>query len=173
MSTAEVAAALGKKPTAVRYHVNELVKVGLIIPVETRKRRSRIEEAYVHKAVESYSRQFPLDDEYVRQVNRGFNAILRHMSKERAAAMNAKNVAPDAPISTMYIRQNLRLTPETAREIGSKLIDVIEEAKGRANDDGLRYHLGVYMTSELSVSRDVFEKATGKEMKESNDEPED
>jgi hypothetical protein len=54
-STNEVATAIRRTSPTVRYHVNELLKADMLIAVETRKKRSRIEEAYVHKMVRGYT----------------------------------------------------------------------------------------------------------------------
>lgn len=58
MSVSDIAKEIGKSAQTVRYHVNALIELDLILVVDERKRRSRTENLYVRKAVES-STQVP------------------------------------------------------------------------------------------------------------------
>lgn len=152
MSTADVARALGKAPSAVRYHVNELVRVRLIIAVEQRKRRSRIEDAYVHAARQSYTAYLPLSEEYIRQLNRGFNAMLRAYGKERSAAIRLANRTADPDAIALHLFENIRLTKEARFALRKRLIDLMEEVSAMDDPEGVRYSVCVYQTLALGES---------------------
>src|SRR5687767_4085828 len=81
-SANDVAAALRRTPPTVRYHVNELIKADMLLAVETRRRRSRTEEAYVHRIVRGYTPAPPYDKEYLEEMHRGLAAIFRHAERE-------------------------------------------------------------------------------------------
>lgn len=172
MSTADVAKAIGKAPTAVRYHINELLRVGLIIAVEQRKRRSRIEDAYVHKGLESYSQRGQVSEEYLRQINRGFNAILRHMGKERAAALRVRNLDEDPTIPAGYRRQTVRVSLETARETVRQMNAIVDNTRNLEDPEGKRYHVAWYLSLSLGDALEIYEQRTGHPYRHESSEPE-
>ena len=80
LSTNEVAVSLRRAAPTVRYHVNELMKAGLLLDVESRKRHARTESAYVHAMVYAFTARPPYEPEYLEEIHKGFEAILRTMS---------------------------------------------------------------------------------------------
>lgn len=171
LSAAEIAAAIGKSAQTVRYHINELLKVGLIIAVETRKRRSRIEEAYVHKALESYSIRPPYPPGYAEQLIRGFQAILRNMGRERSALIRLHEVDPELRDFGAYRYSTVRMTQETAASTKARLLETLAEIAQIDEPDGQRVNVSIYMSTTLGASRAVYEDLTGKPLEPDDEEP--
>lgn len=162
LSAAEIAAAIGKSAQTVRYHINELLKVDLIIAVETRKRRSRIEEAYVHKALESYSIRPPYPPGYAEQLIRGFQAILRNMGRERSAMIRLHEVDPELRDFGAYRYSTVRMTQQTAAKTKARLLATLAEIAQIDEPDGQRVNVSVYMSTTLGASRAIYQDLTGK-----------
>lgn len=162
LSAAEIATAIGKSAQTVRYHINELLKVGLIIAVETRKRRSRIEEAYVHKGVENYSLGPPYPPGYAEQMIRGFQAILRNMARERSAMVRLHDVDPGLQDFSLYRYSTIRMTRTQARKVRDRLRATLAEIAKTDDPNGVRVNVSVYMSTTLGASRVLYEEATGR-----------
>lgn len=158
LSTKQVAAGLGKSAQTVRYHVNELVAIGLLLPVEVRKSRSRTEEAYVQSAFEFRAKAPPVSQEYQEQMIRGFDSILRQMSRERAEMVRLMNVDPDLIRYLGYRRYTIRVNPDNAKELRRRLVQLAEDARELETKEGVRVHYTVYMSATASESQ-KFKKA--------------
>ena len=174
-STLEIAQMLKRSPSTVRYHTNELIKAGLLIAVETRKRRSRTEEAYVHKIVEGFTAKAPWEPEYMEEVNRGFDSILRGMSRERRLAYEVSNLDHEFYNNIFYNRYTVRLTPQNIAKLRKKLRDIMVEFDQLDDPKGMRMQFSAYMAPDRSESMARYHELTGKEWggDTTMDDPED
>lgn len=80
ISIREIGTELNRSPASVGQHVTKLLDVGLIIPAGTRKRRSRTETLFVHKAITT---RFPFDGHQSAQALQHY--LERYKSYMRAA----------------------------------------------------------------------------------------
>lgn len=170
LSVADVARAIGKSAQTVRYHVNELLEVDLLMVAETRKRRSRIEEAYVHRALGNYTSKPPFSKEYSRQMIRGYRALMRSMSAERAALIRLERVDPEMNVYDALRYWTLHLTPAGAARVKKRLYDIIAEIEDEEDPGGIRVHVGTYMAAALSETRAIYQKLMGQPMPSEDDE---
>lgn len=169
-STKEVAAAIRRTPPTVRYHTNELIKVGLLLAVETRKRRSRTEEAYVHRLARGYTPRPPFSKEYREEMNRGLGAILRSIEQERAAALVVCNEDGDYYNWISFRHIYVRLRPEKIAEMRKKLHEVIYMYLDDDDPDGIAMHGVGYLAPVVSESRSRYMELTGNELANGDEE---
>lgn len=166
LSVSEVAAALGKSAQTVHYHVNELVRIGLLIAVDTRRQGARTEKLYVHSARIFVAQGALAPREYRDHAVRGFQAITRTMGRETEALHRAIDVDPSIADFGLYWRETVRLTPERAAELKKKLRDaVIEVLQYDAGEEGTRVTVSVYMAPTIQESRRWRARITGEEEK--------
>lgn len=165
MSVAEVAAGLGKSAQTVHYHVNELVRIGLLIAVDTRRQGARTEKLFVHSAKVFVSRGASAPREYRDHALRGFQAITRTMAREQEAIQRAIDVDPSIAAFGLYWRETVRLTPERARELTKKLRATISEAlEYDAGEEGTRVTVSVYMAPTIQESRRWRVRVAGEDL---------
>lgn len=157
-SVREVAAILKKSPQTVRHHVNELLEVGLLLAVGSRQRRARIEELYVHAAMEFRTESPPITTEYREMINKGFDSILRQMSRERSAAIRLEGTDSDLNRYLAYRRHTIRVSPERAAKVKQLLIELSESVRDFDEARGVRVHIAVYMSPPLGESRAIAEE---------------
>jgi DNA-binding transcriptional ArsR family regulator len=160
LSAADVAAALGKSAQTVHYHVNELVKVGLLLAVETRKRRARTETLYVHASM-SFRGQGPKAPAHYREfIQKGFAAITRGMVRENRALHKVFDTGDDSFAAFhVYNRVTFRTTPEKAIQLKKRLIEVIDGAmENDETPDGIRINVSAYMSPTQAESRNWVRK---------------
>jgi DNA-binding Lrp family transcriptional regulator len=173
LSVAEVAAGLGKSAQTVHYHVNELVRIGLLIAVDTRRQGARTEKLFVHSAKVFVGRGAAAPREYRDHAVRGFQAITRTMARENEALHRAIDVDPSISDFGLYWRETVRLTPERAVELKKKLRAAISEAlEYDAGEDGTRVTVSVYMAPTLQESRRWRARFAGEEPPAENEENE-
>ncbi|MBS1724420.1 MAG: helix-turn-helix transcriptional regulator [Armatimonadetes bacterium] len=158
LSVRDVAEALRKSAQTVRHHVNGLLDVGLLMPVEYRKKRSRTEEAYVHAAMEFRTQLPPITTEYRELINKGFDSILRQMGRERSALIRLEGIDSDLNRYLAYRRHTVRVSPESAAKIKQMLINLSEEVRHLDEEEGVRVHLAVYMSATLVETKAIAEK---------------
>ncbi len=164
MSAQDVAKEVGKSAQAVRYHINELVKVGLLLPVEHRKKRSRTEEAYVQAARAMYYEPKFVSEAYEEQMIRGFDSMTRYLAKEHAAGIRARNLDSNRGAFQAFVRWSVHLNPERARQVKQILLEALREAGSVDEDKGTRVTMAVYMSASLGESRRflAFRSALGR-----------
>ena len=156
MSANEIAKDVGKSAQTVRYHINELVKVGLLLPVEHRKSRSRTEEAYVHAGIGNYTQPGDLSPEYLEMMAKGFESMTRSMAKEREAMMQMRSVDIKLGVYQVHETWKVRLTPENAVRVAKILSKAIAEAVALDEDGGLRTHVSCYMSATIGESKRII-----------------
>jgi hypothetical protein len=144
--------------------VNALLKVGLLLPVQTRKRRSRTEDAYVQKAYGHFTPAPPFDPDYTEQMIRGFRAILRHMDRERAALIRLENLDPSMGHFDAFRLRTVRLSPAAASNAKKRLVDVLNEIAEDEDSEGLRVNISVYMAPTLGETQELYSRLAGQEL---------
>jgi DNA-binding transcriptional ArsR family regulator len=164
-STSDVAKMLMRSAPTVRYHVNELLKADLIYPVETRKRRSRTEEAFVHRIVRPYTPRPPYDEAYRHEVDRGLSAILRSAERERRAFLDLAQVDDSTHDLHLFRQAYIRLKPEKVAQLRKRLIDVLYEFIPDNDPEGIRMHVMGYLAPVFGESERLFEEKTGRKLK--------
>lgn len=92
LSAREVGNEVGRSAAAVHEHVDKLLDVGLIVPVETRKRRSRVETLYVHKGLITRFVIARQNREALEAYADRFKAQMRLAERQFASAMDAASV---------------------------------------------------------------------------------
>jgi DNA-binding Lrp family transcriptional regulator len=161
-SVAEVALGMGKSAQTVHYHVNELVKRGLLIAVDTRRQYARTEKLFVHAAVSFLQLGAKAPREYRDQIVRNFQAITRTMARENEAIHRTVDVDPSFLDFSLYRRISIRLTPERARALRETLIDAIRAAaEADAGEEGTRVNVSVYMAPTVTESRRWRQRVLG------------
>lgn len=155
LSVKQVGESLKKSPATVRFHVNELLNVGLLMAVEYRKQRSRTEEAYVHSGMEFRTQLPPITPEYRELINKGFDSILRQMSRERSALIRLEGLDSDLNRYLAYRRHTIRVSPETAALVKRKLIELSEEIRNYEDREGVQVHVAVYMSAILGETKEL------------------
>lgn len=169
-SIAEVAKALGKSPNATTYHVNELVRVGLLIAVDERQKRSRREKLYVGAARSFFNFGADAPAEYRKLAVEGFSAIMRSLVRDRTAlnelydydtSMNA--------FSTFGIFSN-RLSKERVQELRTRVREILREyAYYDSDPDGVRVTFMHYVGPTLAEVKAALKEAKkGKGEKRTN-----
>jgi|GEM_PF-1441352 len=174
MSSKEVAIAIDRSPPTVRYHVNELIKAGLLLAVETRKRRSRTEEAYVHSVRALFSGLPPHEPEYEAEIHRGFAALLRAMERERRISFATLNLEPEQRFRQVFRRSYLKLTPKQAGEFREKLLELLEEYSHLEEGPGAeRLSAVLYLVPSIASTKKRYLELTGKELLLQKEDEED
>lgn len=154
MSAADVGAAMGKSAQTIHYHVHELVKVGLLIAVGTRKRRARTETLYVHSARSFFAEGPNASAEYRGYIRKSFTSITRQMDREQAGMHDVLNFDPSIKDFHGYLRASLRLTPEAAQTLKSRLHAVLQSAHElEVEGEGHRVVASIYLSPTLAESR--------------------
>lgn len=157
-SVREVAKNLKKSPQTVRHHVNDLLDVGLLLPVGSRQRRSRTEELYVTAAMEFRTELPPITTEYREMINKGFDSILRQMGRERSAAIRLEGTDEDLNRYLAYRRHTIRVSPEQSARVKKLLIDLCEELRSFDEGEGVRVIFSVYMSPPLGETKSIAEE---------------
>lgn len=158
-SVAEVAKLLGKSAQTVHYHVNELVRVNLLIAVDERKQYARTEKLYVHRGITNLSTSSHRDREYRDEVVRGFAALARSMAKEYELAHDAMEFEPNVTSWLLYRRAILRVDESKLAAIRKRLRDVMEDAQlYDVGPEGTMIHVSVYVAPTIGTSREWIKK---------------
>jgi predicted transcriptional regulator len=130
-SVREVAEEIGKSPASVGEQLAKLVKVGLVIQVGTRKRRSRTEATYAlaalvdrvrvperpSKLVQVYFKRFQAQ---MRQLVKQFDAAQRALLRDRsfvAFFMSHSRIAHLSPEDSLVVKQKVRELIQLVNEL--------------------------------------------------------
>lgn len=175
LSVAEVGKIIGKSAQSVRYHTNELLKVGLLVVAETRRRHARTEEAYVRAAVKLVTLGPPVSPEYDMERRRGFQSMWRRFDRDRAAAFQLEDIDKKYRLPHHFWIETARLSPEDLRQFRIEATELVEKFAARDREDGIRASLVTLSTPAFNESAQRYMKATGKKLvlrkvKEEDDE---
>lgn len=161
LSVAEVARVIGKTPQTVHSHVKKLVEVGLLIAVETRKRRSRTEKAYVYAARELFAPSQPCPPEFLGPMNERFANFMRNSTREMelARAVMQHDVSYGGYAIMRYY--NIMVTEEEAQAIRAYVISCAKKASEMSSGEGRRVTICFSMLPAVGESIQRYQELTG------------
>lgn len=170
LSVAQVASLIGKSPQSVHYHVNTLVDLGLLLAVETRRKRSREERAYVHAALGLYAPPPPLPKGYADAMSLGFAAIMRQAIREKTLVHRVlEEDASIQPYSAFRIA-NATVSEEDALAIRNLLYEALDRANRMGGTEGVRVTISVMMLPAVGESAAWYRRATGHPIPDDSEE---
>lgn len=156
-SISEIAAQLGRSASSVTYHVAELVKVGLVIQVGERKKRSRMEALYVlgsRRGFMTKSVQAPV--EYRELSLEMIAGLLRLALRERTELTKSYGVSNELESFGSVRRLSTRATPERARAFRDSIVQQIRDFVYEPPDpDGVHMSIMFIMSPSIMESKRV------------------
>ncbi|MEQ1932948.1 MAG: helix-turn-helix domain-containing protein [Fimbriimonadaceae bacterium] len=164
LSVAEAAESLGKSPQSVHAHVNLLAQLGLLIAVDTRKKRSREEKLYIHAARWMFSPAPPIPSDCVEPMTEGFAGVMRLSIREKA--LTYKVLEKDAGFQPYHSFRlaNMTVSEADALAIRNLLHDSIARAGQMAGGEGMRVRVMVMMLPAIGESEAWYERVTGEKI---------
>lgn len=152
-SIAEIAAGLDRPANTTTYHVNELVRVGLLMVAGERMSKTRREKLYV-KAARSF---FHLGSEAPREYRdlyvQSFLNLTRTMGRETETVNDLVEYEPDMRDFRILRRYNFKISRERSLELKKLISDAIREFSLTEDPDGVRISTVFYMSPTLAESR--------------------
>ena len=152
-SASDVAKETGKSAPSVHYHVQGLVKVGLLIPVATRRRRSRTETLYVHGAKGYISQGVQAPKEYREFSQKTFAAMTRGLANDNAALHKVVDEHPELAEFYWLNRRGIRLTLAQVLEVRKKIDELLDSAEQMDVDEGERLNLFVVLAPTMATCK--------------------
>lgn len=181
-SAADIGEEIGKAPATVRYHMAELAEQGLILAVDSRKRRSRIETLYVRKAKQNFYQTNPEGDLYHRYTLRGLKLDSQKMIREFAYSFGWSEHEPTTKALAYHRKHHMMLTFEQAEILKRRISDLIADtlANQTPRDQGgvevnMTASLGptLYQTKLWAKERGIAFQELNRDGIPSEDEPEE
>lgn len=151
MSIREVAVELQKSPASVGAQVSTLSGVGLLVPSGERKRRSRIEQLWVHKGLATRLIIAKCDQETLRTYNKRFDAQMRRASRLFSMAQQASEVDPSLSTLLHFRWKWAYMTPEHAREISKEASELQVRFEQLGEEDQLNEQDGLVRVSLVTI----------------------
>jgi hypothetical protein len=164
-SAVDVAKHLRKPASSVHYHVNELVRVALLIQVGERRRKARIERLYVHAGRNVIGRGHPMTDEYRYQAARGFAAILRIFARERAVLHRVLPIRPDLGPFCYFQFLHFRLKPDVAQQLKREILALLAKYQALEDPEGVRVRITAISHPDMGELRSAYHDATGQDLR--------
>jgi predicted ArsR family transcriptional regulator len=162
-SISDIAKQIGRSAAAVTYHVNELVRVGILIAVSERKRRSRTEKLYVLQARNFVTKSIGFSPEYDGLILDGYNALLRLMSRERDLYQKAFIEFEDLRGLSTWRRQSVKVSHDKAKEFMERIrLELREFAASPTEDDGVHVAFSFFAIPTLGETRPRLKKSRTK-----------
>lgn len=155
-SVADIAIEIGKSAQTVRYHVNALVELELIISVDERKRRSRIEQLYVRKGLTSLDSGADGTPEYNRYRARGMALECRKMTREAETYYRILERDRSVVAFSLIRKAHIRLSHEQATKLRRDIAALYTEAaknQSLPEAGGTQVNLLLYMFPTTFQSR--------------------
>ena len=155
-SVSDIASEIGKSSQTVRYHVNALVELELIISVEERKRRSRTEQLYVRKGLVSLDSGADGTPEYNRYRARGMALECRKMTREAETYYKILERERSVVAYSLIRKSHIRISREQAAKLRRDIANLYAEAamnQTDAEDGGTQVNLVLYMFPTTFQSR--------------------
>jgi predicted transcriptional regulator len=147
MSIGQIAAATGRSPKSLYYHIRQLCGAGLVYVAETRLAGKRWESVYdvEHRGITVDRAN--ADEKYRKVAEKAIAATLRLAAKEfLASAPQAGNVP--ATDDRLILRETVRLKPEAIAELRSLLQAAADYATAHADPaNGERISLTLLLTA--------------------------
>ncbi len=167
MSVTDIASEVGKAPPTIRYHVNALLEMGLLLVAGTRKQRSRTEQLYVRSAIRAIVKN-STDPEYSSMQARAFKLDAMRRIRESAHFYGWLEQHPEAVEFGTQRKYNLRLSKERASRLRTELLQLLRDAaEDQATEDegGVNVSTFIYMRPTLGQMR-TWAEAEGRDLKE-------
>jgi len=123
-SATDLCAEIGRTAQTVRYHLAALLKLDLILPMGTRRRRSRTETLYVRKARRSFTRSDGTEA-YNRCIVRSLKLETQKLARETAYFYGWREHDPKSAVFSGYRQFHMRLTAERAQKLKDDLRDIL------------------------------------------------
>ena len=133
------------------YHVQELAKVGLIVPAATRKRRSRTETLYVHGAKSYVSQGVLAPKEYREYSQKTFAAMTRGLANDNAALHRVLDQHPDIADFYFLNRKGIRLNLEQFNELRRRMGELISEFEESGDGEGVRLNVFAVVAPNMAT----------------------
>lgn len=134
MSIAEIGAELGKSSQTVHYHVNALVKVGLLMAVDDRKKHARKEKLYVRNSLYAYDMGPSGSREYHAFQAKSFGALMRSATRDVELGLDLVTDQPEVYEYLVMRRKLLRASKMQIETLKKKIFDLFTEVL--EEDDG-------------------------------------
>lgn len=157
-SIAEIAAALDRPANTTTYHVNELVKAGLLIAVGERMSKTRREKLYLKAARAFFYIGSRAPKEYRRYYVNGFLNLVRAMGREMEAVHEVYDTEPDLTDFAAMRRFSFKISREKSLEFKKEVAAVIRKFAEAEEDEGVRINTVFYMSPTLAESRSRLKK---------------
>lgn len=165
LSVQEVAERMNRVAGTIHYHTNVLIKVGLLVLVESRRSGARTESLYVRAGRSVYGRNHPMTDQYRKAGSKGFHAIMRSLGRERAALHRV--IPEDASLAQycMFQLLNYRLSAEDGQRLCAELGAVLKKYHELQDPKGVRVRIAVVTHPEMGEIRLAYKNATGNDLR--------
>lgn len=137
MSAREVGEAIGKSGATVTYHIDKLVKSGLLVLASTRKRRAQTEHLYVRNSRSFRVDRDNKDPEYLEQSTQAFEAFFRSVVRDRRAMNKYYLSGGERTDIATFRRGGVWVDQSTAEKISTKIAelnDLINNSSASANE---------------------------------------
>ncbi|MBX3119055.1 MAG: helix-turn-helix transcriptional regulator [Fimbriimonadaceae bacterium] len=154
ISASDVSRDLGKSAQTIHYHVNELLRVGLIIPVSTRKRHARLEKLFVRTGVQVRDMGEDGTPEYNFYRQKAFAAMMRTITRESAMMYELMEHEKSVHDFSAYLRVVKRLSRSQADSFRKRMADLlIEISQSKASPEEPQVHVVMCMRPSTAQSR--------------------
>lgn len=154
MSVAEVARGLAKSAQTVHYHANELLRVGLLVAVDTRQSRSRTETLYVHKGCGTVDQGAQGSREHNAMRAKSFRFTAKRLMAETDAMYDAVVDDPSRFAHDVFYRGNFFLSPAQSQRLRDRMHELLlEVAREPAEPGAARIHVMFYARPTVGQSR--------------------
>ena len=148
-SATDVAEEIGKSAATVRYHIASLAEVGLILAVDTRKKRSRTEALYVLRALSNmYRTGAEAGELYGRYTVRGLKLNTMKLIRETAHAFGLREHDESVSRFIFHRRQHLRLDSAAAEQLKKDMVAALATARAsqvEREEGGVDVHISSFM----------------------------
>lgn len=152
-SIAEIASGLDRPANSTTYHVNELVRVGLLMRAGERMSKTRREKLYVKAARSFFHRGSDAPREYRDLYVQSFLNLTRSMGRETETVNDLVEYEPDMADYRILRRYNFRISRERSLELKRRISEAIREFALEEDPDGVRISTVFYMSPTLAESR--------------------
>jgi predicted transcriptional regulator len=157
-SIAEIAAALDRPANTTTYHVNELVRVGLLMQAGERMAKTRREKLYVKAARWNFHRGADAPREYRDLYVQSFMNLIRSMGRETETVNDVVDFQPDIADFRILRRYSFRINRERSLEFKRRISEAISEFTSEDDPDGVRVSTVFYISPTLGESRARLKK---------------
>lgn len=165
-SVREIADEIGKSPAAVSEQIAKLVRVGLVLQVGTRKRRSRTEALYAGASLIDKIRLPKHPKRFLELMLKRFEAQMRRLARQFGAANIA--LCQDRSFSAFMMAHTYiaHLSPESSLVVKQKvneLLDLVGQLDEHDPDmrrvgGHVRVNLGIQMLPTVAESNKVIDE---------------